>query len=210
MLHGQGTLPESPHPLTAALVAAVAPGARILLLGIGNARHLRALLEAEHSVDVVEEDTARAAEAAMRWADRPSVRIARARYTGPLPFATRYDGALSTHALLHGSPAAVAASLAAVGNRLRAGAPFHFTLGSKRDPRFGRGTRIDDDTWAPQDGSEAGVAHVYFDEAGVRRLLAGWNVAAFEERSASQTAGRWAHGDAEVASMVHWFVRARR
>lgn len=210
MIEGNGTLPESPHPLTAALIAALAPGSRVLLLGIGNGRHLPALLAGGLKVDALEANPARAAEAARRWARTPGLRITQARYGGgALPFAADFDAALATHALLHGTVADVATALAAARERLRAGAPFHFTLGSTRDPRFGRGTRIDAATWAPADGDEAGVAHAYFDETGARALLAGWDVEALDESQAARTAGAWAHPSGS-AGFVHWFVRARR
>jgi hypothetical protein len=192
------------------LIAALAAGNRVLLLGVGSGRHIPPLLGAGLSVDVVEEDPARAAGAVKRWAATPRVRIARARYAGgPVPFAFGFDGALATHALLHGDAARVAAALAAVGNRLRPGAPFNFTLGSTRDPRFERGKRIDAASWAPEDGDEAGVAHVYFDERGMRALLDSWDVIEVEEREAGATAGAWAHPSG-AGGLVHWFVRARR
>ncbi len=187
---GDGTLPESPHPLTSALIAAVAPGSRVLVIGIGGGRHLATLAAAGITVDAIEAEPARAAV----W---------------PASFPSGFDGALATHALLHGRPGDIAATLAAVRARLRAGAPFHFTLGSRRDPRYGRGTRLEEATWAPDDGDEAGVAHTYFDERGARALLASWELLSLEERDASATAGAWAHASG-TAGLVHWFVRARR
>jgi len=207
---GDGTLPESPHPLTSALIAAVVPGSRVLLIGIGSGRHLAALAAAGLAVDAVEAAAGRAAAATTRWAATPRLRIAQARYAdGPASFPTGFDGALATHALLHGRCADIAATLAAVHARLRAGAPFHFTLGSQRDPRFGRGTRLAEATWASDDGDEAGVAHTYFDERGARSLLATWEILGLEERDASATAGAWAHASG-AGGLVHWFVRARR
>jgi hypothetical protein len=189
----------------------VSPGARVLLLGIGSGRHVPVLRAAGLRVEVIEADPARAAEAAARWAGTPGVRIARARYRGgPLPFAFGFEGALATHALLHGTPGEIAAALAAVGNRLSAGAPFHFTLGSTRDPRCGRGTQLGPATWAPQSGDEAGVPHTYLDEPAARALLAGWEIDELTEGDAAQTAGRWAHADEAGGPSVHWFVRARR
>ena len=184
MIQGNGTLPESQHPLTRELIATTHPGQRILLVGVGSGRHLAALHAAGLTVEAVEAGA-------------------------PLPARFDFDGALSTHALLHGRPETIAATLAAVAARLRDGATFAFTLGSTRDPRFGQGVRLDDSTWAPEAGDEAGVAHAYFDERGVRALLDGWEIVALTEGDASATAGAWAHPSG-TASLVHWFVRARR
>jgi hypothetical protein len=203
-----GTLPEPPHPLALDVTGAIPPGGRVLVVGIGSGRNLPPLLAAGLHVDAVEADAARAADAAARWSGK-GVRVARARYgSGPIPFASGFDGALATHALLHGDPASIGAALAAVRDRLKPGAPFYFTLGSTRDPRFGAGTRIDAATWAPNDGDEAGVPHAYFDEPAARALLRGWTLDSLEERDAAATAGAWAHPGGHAGA--HWFVRARR
>jgi SAM-dependent methyltransferase len=183
---------------------------RVLVLGIGSGRNVPALVAAGGRVDAIEDDPERARAALVRHAASGAVRVARSRYAGPYPFAGTYAGALSTHALLHGIPADVAAALASVRDRLAAGAPFFFTLGSKRDPRFGAGRSAGPDTYASETGSEAGVAHCYFDEPGVRALLAGLTLEALEERDAATSAGTWAHEPHEAATLVHWFVRTRR
>ncbi len=199
-----------PHPLAAELAARLTPGARVLLLGAGSGRNVPALLAAGARVDVVEDDAARARAAAERFAGEGRVRIARVRYAGPIPFAGGFAAALSTHALQHGSLGELTSAVAAVRSRLEPGAPFFLTLGSKRDPRFAAGRRIDANTAAPLDGSEAGVAHVYLDEPEVRAVLHGFAIESALEGSAAQTAGHWAHSAAEAAELVHWFVRARR
>jgi hypothetical protein len=167
-------------------------------------------LAAGARVDALEDDPQRARDAADRFAAEPRVRVARARYGGPIPFAGGFAAALSSHALLHGSLREVAAAVAAVRSRLRPGAPFFLTLGSKHDPRFAAGRRLDADVSAPLEGSEAGVPHLYLDETQLRPLLAGFEIASATERSAAETAGRWAHTAAEAQALVHWFVRAHR
>jgi hypothetical protein len=199
----------TPHPLALELAAALASLAvpRALLLGVGNGRNVPPLLAAGAHVDAIEDDPARASTALTRFAADARVRIVRASYAGPYPFTGPYDAALSTHALLHGSPQSVAAALAAVRFRLAPNAPFFFTLGSKRDPRFGRGRRLQDDTYAPESGSEAGVPHCYFDAPAARALLEGFVLDRIEENVAP---GSWAHAPDEAAAIIHWFVRARR
>lgn len=191
MAEGHGTLHEPPHPLAGALIVALPAGSRILLAGVGSGRHIPPLLEAGFRVDALDEASLRAV-------------------VEGEPFPGGFDGALSTHALLHGTPDAIAAARGAIGERLNPGAPFHLTLGSSADPRFGAGTRIDDATWSASTGPEAGVPHAYFDEGGARRLLVDWDVLALEARSAAETAGRWAHQPDELATMVHWFARIAR
>lgn len=204
---------ERAHPLAEALAAELAaqavPG-RILLLGVGSGRNLPVLAASGTFVDAVEEDAERARAAAARFAATPRVRIVRAPYSGPYPFAFGYQGALATHALLHGTYSCVAAAVAAVRNRLEAGAPFFATLGSTADPRCGVGRRVEDGVWAALEGSETGVPHLYLTEAQARSLLSGFDIRSLHEGSASESAGRWAHSDEEAARLVHWFVEARK
>ena len=198
-----------PHPLATRLAAELAPrtGARVLILGAGNGRNVPPLLHAGARVDILEEEPARAIAAMTRFAAQPRVRVTRGRYAGPYPFAGSFDAALSTHALLHGTPAAIGAALTAVRNRLVPGAPLFATFGSQRDPRYGRGTAVAPGTFAADSGDEAGVPHAYFDEPALRALLAGFSVRELGESAAS--AGSWAHA-VETAALVHWFALLER
>ncbi len=162
------------------------------------------------SVDILEQDETRAREAAARYAAGGLVRVHAGAYSEPYSFEGGFAGALSTSALLHGTADAVGRSVAAIRSALRRHAPFFCTLGSTRDPRFGRDRRVDDQTFAPESGSESGVAHAYFDESRLRAMLAGFEIDELREGSAAETVGAWAHTNDEAATIVHWFVRARR
>jgi hypothetical protein len=202
----------SPHPLARALASAVVRDstARILVLGSGNGRNVTPFTQIGVAVDVLEQDATRSREAAARYTNGTPVRVLAGAYAGPYPFVGGFAGALSTSALLHGTASSVAQSVAAVRAALRPEAPFFCTFGSTRDPRFGKGRRIDRHTFAPESGSEAAVAHAYFDESQVRAMLAGFQIDELTEASAAETVGAWAHTSDEAAAIVHWFVRARR
>jgi hypothetical protein len=181
-----------------------------LVLGTGNGRNVTPFTQNGLSVDILEQDETRAREAAARYATVGLVRVHASDYAGPYPIDGGFAGALSTSALLHGTANAVGRSVAAVRLALRRDAPFFCTLGSTRDPRFGHGRRIDEQTFAPESGSEAGVAHAYFDESQLRALFGGFEIDELHEGSAAETVGAWAHTNDEAATIVHWFVRARR
>lgn len=128
-----------------------------------------------------------------------------------LPVDQPCTAALSTHALLHGTPAILAAQLAQIADALEPDAPLFGTFGSIRDARYGRGEVREPHVFAPVDGDEAGVAHVYFDEARLRRLLAPhFTVESMREVQVDAIAGSWAHPTAPLLDAVHWFVTARR
>lgn len=112
----------------------------------------------------------------------------------------RYDGGISTHGLLHGTPETIETAVCEIANALVPHAPFFAAFASLNDPRFGQGAQLGDRTFAPRDGEEQGVPHTFFDERGVRDLLTGsFTIESIEEHAAEHIAGS-----------VHWFVRARR
>jgi hypothetical protein len=184
-------------------------GARLLLLGIGNGRNVPPFRAAGIRVDCIEADVERARVARSRSPDG-TPRIIVAPYDELPACEVAYDGALSTNALLHGRASQIARTVATVRERLAPDAFFFATFGSVRDPRFGVGTRIDEATFTPASGSEAGIPHAYFDERRLRALLERFTIESIVEASAAETAGTWAHATDEAATIVHWFVRSRR
>jgi methyltransferase family protein len=178
-----------PHPLAAQLVERLRSNtsARILDFGSGSGRNSAALRAARFDVCAVADD---------------SVREFRAR--------ENFDAAVSTHALLHGTPQSITAMLQRIASALKPDAPLYATFGSKTDASYGQGTRIGDDTYAPDSGDEQGVAHVYFDEQTLSTLLGRWFILeSIEEHAVDDIVGTWAHAQRPEGS-VHWFVRARR
>jgi len=120
-----------------------------------------------------------------------------------------FAAALSTHGYLHGTVAKLRVGFAELRRVLQPEAPVLITLGSIEDARFGLGTAIDETTFAPGDGDEAGVPHTYFDRAGVLDVLApALTVESLTEVPVDDIVGRWAH--AAPTNMWHWFVTARR
>jgi len=118
-----------------------------------------------------------------------------------------FDAAISTHGLLHGTPAIVASLLCAVAESLGSGGLLYATFGSIHDARFGLGERIDDRTFAPTDGDERGVAHAYFDRDDVEALLERhFKVESLQEHGVDRVAGGWAHRDRPLRDAVHWFA----
>lgn len=119
--------------------------------------------------------------------------------------------AISTHALLHGTPDSIAQLLAQIARRLEPDAPFFVTFGSVRDRRFGEGTRIAENVYAPDEGDERGVPHAFFDETSLRRLLEPqWRIESLREEPVDDVAGRWAHEQRPLHGAFHWFAVIRQ
>ena len=181
---------QQAHPLVKRLIAAVGAGAPVLEIGAGSGRNTAALRAAGCEVSALADGACRA----------------------PLPYAgAQFSAALSTHGLFHGRPPEVRALCAEIARVLCAQAPFYFTLTAREDARYGLGERVDEDTFAPLEGPEAGVPHAYFSREAVRALIADrFTLESLELVAVDAIVGRWAHGADEPPGKVHWFVLARR
>lgn len=160
----------------------------VLEVGSGTGRNTRALTAAGLEVVPVSDDTP--------YTQLPAGRRAIA-------------AALSTHAYLHGTTAKLRAGIAELARVLRRGASLYVTLGSIDDVNFGFGEQIDEHTYVPGDGPEAGVPHVYLDRDGVASLFRGFTLDSLEQVDVDDIVGRWAHAQDEPRGKRHWFVQAR-
>jgi hypothetical protein len=185
------------HPLAIALIERLAPvknrlQACVLDLGAGRGRNTAALERAGFNVISVADEAAASNHAIAA-------------------IAVNLDAVLATHALLHGTPKSVAERLEAIARHLVSRGVFYATFASTRDARYGAGRRVADNCFAPTEGDEAGVPHVYYDERRLRATLAPhFEIESLEERSVDDVAGRWAHPTTPLSGAVHWFVRGSR
>ena len=119
--------------------------------------------------------------------------------------------ALTTHALLHGTPSTIAEHLTNIAAALESGGFAYATFGSTHDARYGLGEQKEPFVFAPLDGDEARVAHVYYDETRLRTALAGrFIIESLQETPVDDIAGTWAHENAPLHGAIHWFARLRR
>ena len=198
---------REPHPLARALLERTTPGSSVLEIGAGSGRNIAALIDAMN-VTAIDSDTERVAALQERFADR-GVHVSRAPYDR-LPFVDQgFDAVLSTHALLHGTPADIEAILREIGRVNRRDALIFATFGSQRDARFGKGARVGAQSFAPTDGDEAGVTHSYFNERELRALLRDFKIERLEEVDVDRIAGAWAHVQTPLHGAVHWFAILR-
>jgi hypothetical protein len=184
---------QTAHPLTERLIESTRErplDGPVIEVGTGSGRNTRALVEAGIPAVGVPDSTP---------------------YTQLPGTHDSYGAALSTHAYLHGASAKLRAGIAELRRVLRPNAPAYITLGSFKDARYGLGIALDERSFAPGEGDEAGIPHAYFDRDGVIELLFGFTIESMEEVDVDEIVGRWAHAeDDAVEGRVHWFVVARR
>jgi hypothetical protein len=178
------------HPLAELLAQRLARGDRVLDFGSGKGRNGDALRESGLAVTSLGDADASTAVALRSLRER-------------------FDGIVATHALLHGSLQSVAERIDAIAHALVDGGLFFATFASTRDARYGSGERVAEETFAPKDGDEAGVPHVYYDEERLRAILTPYfRIESVDEQSADAIAGGWAHPTTPLHGAVHWLVRA--
>jgi hypothetical protein len=183
-----------PHPLAERLIERFGADARgrILDFASGSGRNERALRAAGFTLVAIDDATA----------------------ASKTPFAGvtgEFAAAISTHGLLHGTAATVAENLNSIAARLQPNGALYATFGSLHDARFGTGDRIDASTFAPADGDERGIPHVFFDRTQLLGLLdRKFIVESLDERGVDGIAGAWAHRDRPLRGAVHWFVVAQK
>ena len=183
---------QTAHPLAARLIRDAREHALdgpVVEVGTGSGRNTRALVDAGIPVVSVPDST-------------PYTQLPGGRDS--------YGAVLSTHGYLHGASDKLRAGIAELRRVLRPRAPVYLTLGSIKDARYGFGIPLDERTFAPGEGDEAGIPHAYFDRDGVIEILFGFEIESMDEVDADEIVGRWAHPGDEVAGRVHWFVVARR
>ena len=182
----------SAHPLAIELIDRLQDKdrARVVDLGSGRGRNAQALVEAGFEVVTISDEDASGRDA-----------------LGAL--AGSFDAVIATHALLHGTPQSVAERIDAAAHVLCEGGLLHATFASVRDARYGKGARLADATFAPRDGDERGVPHVYYNEARLRAIITPYfTIESLEERDADRVAGTWAHPNTPLRGAVHWLLRA--
>ena len=195
------------HPLARELIERIDRGLDVLEIGPGSGRNF-AMLIAKADVTAFESDEKRAAALRAAFPDHAR-RILNGSYAR-MPFADRsFSAVLSTHALLHGEPHDIEMALKEIARVSRHGARLFATFGSQRDARFGKGTRLGPQCFAPTAGDETGVAHTYFGEAKLRSLLSDFKIERLDEVQVDAIAGTWAHAQKPLRDAVHWFVVAR-
>ncbi len=168
-----------PHPLCLALIDRLGPASSVIECGNGSGRNRRTL----HAAGFVVDDFA------------------------ALVPGRRYDAALSTHHLLHGTPDGIATDLGRLADSLRIDGRLYATFGSTGDSRFGQGQRLGSHTYAPTEGDEIGVPHTFWDEAALRSLLGQhFRIESLNETIVDEIAGRWAHQENPLKNAVHWFA----
>jgi SAM-dependent methyltransferase len=181
----------TPHPLAVELIERIGAhsGRRVLELGCGRGRNTKALREAALDVEAIPDD---------KLVPTPSLHV------------EYFDAALSTHGFLHGASADVGNLIRETARALKVGAPLLATFASTKDARYGQGTRIDDQTYAPLSGDEKSVPHVYYGETALRAALEPFfEIEQLEEVNADSMVGRWAHARMPSGT-VHWFARLRK
>jgi len=154
-------------------------------LGCGGGRH--SVAAARLGLQVFASDKSpRALELTSSWAAQSglSVRTKLSDMTeNPFPDA-KFHGALSWNVIQHNELLNIHRAVGIIHSNLLPGGLFMGALLSDKACGFGQGTKLEERTYAPTDGREAGVPHHYFSEKEMRDLFPGdkWRFLALAEQ----------------------------
>lgn len=111
-----------------------------------------------------------------------------------LPFIDDYfDGIVSTNVLHHGTATEIRRTLAEIHRIMRKDATGFIITLSKRDFRYGTGTRLEEDTYRFTDGDEKGIVHHFFSREELLQFFGRFEVLSLNEELVNFSNKNWAH-----------------
>jgi SAM-dependent methyltransferase len=179
------------------------PGnALILDLGSGAGRHLK-YLESLHfctiGLDLAWNGLA-ASQSSLKDESLPAV-LVQADMAHPLPFPDNcFDAIVSIHVIFHNPRRVMQRTLAEMKRVLKRDGVMVVTFNSTLSTRFGKGVKLEEETWLPETGVDKDIPHHFSTLNDVADLMSGFKVLKIrlEERSF----------EGEVSS--HWVVTAKK
>lgn len=193
-----GWLAPEPEVMQAVALLKRRGARRVLDLGCGVGRHTRLLAHAGFETHAADASLSGLAYARAQESSEGAGWV-RADFTG-LPYGIgAFDFVLTWNVIYHGDRAIAAQALAEITRVLRPGGLVQFTMLSKRNPLYGQGTAVAEDTYvADTDDEEKRHPHYYCDAAGLLSLLGAFDPLYLLDREQAKP-GSW-----------HWVVLAER
>ncbi|MFO8034512.1 MAG: class I SAM-dependent methyltransferase [Candidatus Bipolaricaulota bacterium] len=150
---------------------------RVLDVGCGAGRHMVFLARQGFQVYGIDDSPAGLAHA-RAWVEQEGLEaeFRRGEMT-MLPYRDGFfDGVVCVFTIYHGTLAQVRKAVAEIRRVLRPGGAALITFKSRESYRFGCGRQIEPNTFAPDEGDDAGTPHHYSDRGEVEELLSGFSV----------------------------------
>ena len=127
------------------------------------------------------------------------------------PFSGRiFHGAFSWNALHHNTIENIEKAVANIYDSLCDGGMFMASLVSTKAGGYGRGRKIEENTFVSEEGYEAGVPHHYFDYAGIKELFDGWKIVGLVEHVSTYMETEENFHDVNPFPYTKWNIIARK
>ncbi|HEC63610.1 MAG TPA: class I SAM-dependent methyltransferase [Candidatus Acetothermia bacterium] len=171
---------------------------RVLDLGCGAGRHLVFLAREGfevHGLDASAE-ALKISRSRLRKENLSATLVRADMRNIPYPDGT-FDAVIAIASLYHGTLADLRQTLAEIQRVLRPGGMALLEFKSKRSFRYGRGKKIEPETYVAETGEDAGILHHYSDQDEIERLLAGFVILEINHLE-RRVEGKWPSGQWEV------------
>ncbi len=162
-----------PHPVIYPFMETLPEGSIVYDLGCGAGRHIPVLQE--KGFRVIASDISMNGLSLSRRHDGETLSSLFCASMDSIPIANcSMDGVLSVNVINHGTWDIIQNTMDEVHRILTPGGKFTFLVIATDDLRFGSGMEIEPRTYIPQNGSEAGIPHHFFNEDDVKLVAEGW------------------------------------
>ena len=213
---------KQPHPSALSFIESLPVHSQVLDLGCGGGRHLLPLLGAGHS-PVGTDISMQGLAVAHHWIEQefPGADVPLLPATMlDLPFeADTYDGVLSVNVLNHGTKEEMQRAFDEVHRVLKPGGQACVVVISDEDSRCGMGDCLEERTWVPTEGIEAGIPHHYSNKDDLLEFSASFGGSSPQfilHKKSMEEAAKVEQGiipqswGQPVKTVAHWEVKLRK
>jgi ubiquinone/menaquinone biosynthesis C-methylase UbiE len=125
-----------------------------------------------------------------------------------------FDAVISINVIHHNTLLEIEKTIKEIRRVLKDGGLFVATILSKRDYKFGKGKKLEEDTYQKEEGNVIAIHH-FFDEDGIKKVFSGFRVISLVEKEKVQSKANKELAHAKLfgcdkVTNIHWEIIAEK